>query len=127
MLRAARFIVPVILLFRLRGTAQTDSTSVQPVKSFDIKAAIDAYLAKMPAYTTLNNTVERTMEYEADMYGLYEARQPDGEANGGMMLGRISQARSGASRGVHFFWTIPAVARASLPQCAGRPSIRNRH
>jgi hypothetical protein len=25
-------------------------------------------------------TVERTMEYEADMYGLNAARQPDGEA-----------------------------------------------
>lgn len=37
--------------------------------------------------TPLNNTVTRTMEYEADMYGLNAARQPDGEANVDMMLG----------------------------------------
>ena len=30
--------------------------------------------------TPVTNTITRTMEYEADMYGLNAARQPDGEA-----------------------------------------------
>jgi STE24 endopeptidase len=37
--------------------------------------------------TPVTNTVTRTMEFEADMYGLNTARQPDGEANIDMMLG----------------------------------------
>jgi len=35
----------------------------------------------------VGNTVTRTMEYEADMYGLNAGRQPDGEANVDLMLG----------------------------------------
>ena len=31
--------------------------------------------------TPVTNTISRTMEFEADMYGLSSARQPDGEAN----------------------------------------------
>ena len=37
--------------------------------------------------TPINNTITRTMEFEADMYGLNAARQPDGEANVDMLLG----------------------------------------
>lgn len=37
--------------------------------------------------TPINNTITRTMEFEADMYGLNAARQPDAEANVDMMLG----------------------------------------
>ncbi len=37
--------------------------------------------------TPVFNTITRTMEYEADLYGLNAARQPDGEANVDMMLG----------------------------------------
>lgn len=37
--------------------------------------------------TPVNNSVTRTMEFEADMYGLNAARQPDGEANVDVMLG----------------------------------------
>lgn len=37
--------------------------------------------------TPVTNTISRTMEYEADMYGLNAAQQPDGEANVDMMLG----------------------------------------
>lgn len=37
--------------------------------------------------TPVNNTITRNMEYEADMYGLNAARQPDGEANVDEMLG----------------------------------------
>jgi hypothetical protein len=53
MLQAGRFILPLILLPNLLVAAQTGSSSVQPAQSstgqsFDIKAAVDAYLAKMP-------------------------------------------------------------------------------
>jgi STE24 endopeptidase len=37
--------------------------------------------------TPVTNTISRTMEFEADMYGLNAARQPNGEANVDMMLG----------------------------------------
>ena len=37
--------------------------------------------------TPVSNTISRTMEYEADMYGLNAARQPDAEANVDMLLG----------------------------------------
>jgi STE24 endopeptidase len=37
--------------------------------------------------TPVTNTITRTMEFEADMYGLNTARQPDGEANVDMLLG----------------------------------------
>ena len=37
--------------------------------------------------TPVTNTISRTMEYEADMYGLNTAQQPDGEANVDMLLG----------------------------------------
>jgi len=35
----------------------------------------------------VSNTITRTMEFEADMYGLNAARQPDAEANVDMLLG----------------------------------------
>ena len=37
--------------------------------------------------TPVNNTITRNMEFEADMYGLNAARQPDGEANVDLLLG----------------------------------------
>jgi STE24 endopeptidase len=37
--------------------------------------------------TPVSNSITRTMEFEADMYGLNAARQPDGEANVDMFLG----------------------------------------
>jgi STE24 endopeptidase len=37
--------------------------------------------------TPVTNTISRTLEYEADMYGLNTAQQPDGEANVDMLLG----------------------------------------
>jgi STE24 endopeptidase len=37
--------------------------------------------------TPVTNTMTRSMEYEADMYGLNAAQQPDGEANVDLMLG----------------------------------------
>jgi STE24 endopeptidase len=37
--------------------------------------------------TPVTNTITRTMEYEADMFGLNVSRQPDGKANVDLMLG----------------------------------------
>src|SRR5581483_5933278 len=37
--------------------------------------------------TPIGNTITRNMEFEADMYGLNAARQPDAEANVDMLLG----------------------------------------
>jgi STE24 endopeptidase len=37
--------------------------------------------------TPVTNSITRIMEFEADMYGLNAARQPDGEANVDMLLG----------------------------------------
>ena len=45
--------------------------------------------------TPVNNTITRTMEYEADMYGLNAARQPDGEANVDMLLGEYRKLDPG--------------------------------
>jgi len=38
-------------------------------------------------FTPVNNTFTRTQEYEADLYGLNAARQPDGEAEADLLLG----------------------------------------
>lgn len=45
--------------------------------------------------TPVGNTIERTMEYEADMYGLNAARQPDGEANVDLLLGEYRKMDPG--------------------------------
>jgi STE24 endopeptidase len=46
--------------------------------------------------TPVSNTITRTMEYEADMYGLNAARQPDAEANVDMLLGEYRKLDPGA-------------------------------
>jgi STE24 endopeptidase len=45
--------------------------------------------------TPVSNTISRTMEYEADMYGLNAARQPDAEANVDMLLGEYRKLDPG--------------------------------
>jgi STE24 endopeptidase len=45
--------------------------------------------------TPVTNTIARTMEYEADMYGLNAARQPDGEANVDLLLGEYRKMDPG--------------------------------
>jgi len=41
------------------------------------------------------NTISRTLEYEADIYGLNAARQPDGAANVALMLGEYRKMAPG--------------------------------
>ncbi|MGA2119571.1 MAG: M48 family metallopeptidase [Bryobacteraceae bacterium] len=45
--------------------------------------------------TPVTNAISRTMEYEADMYGLNAAQQPDGEANVDMLLGEYRKLDPG--------------------------------
>jgi STE24 endopeptidase len=45
--------------------------------------------------TPVTNSITRTMEFEADMYGLNAARQPDGEANVDVFLGEYRKLDPG--------------------------------
>ena len=45
--------------------------------------------------TPLDNTFTRTQEFEADMYGLNAARQPDGEAEADLLLGEYRKLDPG--------------------------------
>jgi STE24 endopeptidase len=53
--------------------------------------------------TPVTNTITRTMEFEADMYGLNAARQPDGEANVDLMLGEYRKLDPSALEEFIFF------------------------
>ena len=53
--------------------------------------------------TPVTNTISRTMEYEADMYGLNTAQQPDGEANVDLMLGEYRKMDPGPIEEFIFF------------------------
>ncbi|HUL35368.1 MAG TPA: M48 family metallopeptidase [Candidatus Eisenbacteria bacterium] len=53
--------------------------------------------------TPITNSITRTMEFEADMYGLNAARQPDGEANVDLMLGEYRKLDPGPLEEFIFF------------------------
>jgi STE24 endopeptidase len=53
--------------------------------------------------TPATNTITRTMEFEADMYGLNSASQPDGEANVDLMLGEYRRLDPGPVEEFIFF------------------------
>lgn len=53
--------------------------------------------------TPVSNTITRNMEFEADMYGLNSARQPDGEANVDLMLGEYRKMDPGPVEEFMFF------------------------
>ena len=53
--------------------------------------------------TPVTNTISRTMEFEADMYGLNAAQQPDGEANVDMLLGEYRKLEPGPVEEFLFF------------------------
>jgi STE24 endopeptidase len=53
--------------------------------------------------TPINNTITRTMEFEADMYGLNAARQPDAEANVDLLLGEYRKMDPGPIEEFVFF------------------------
>jgi STE24 endopeptidase len=53
--------------------------------------------------TPVSNTITRTMEYEADMYGLNAAQQPDGEAQIDLKLGEYRKLDPGRLEEFVFF------------------------
>ena len=53
--------------------------------------------------TPVTNTITRTMEFEADMYGLNAAGQPDGEANVDLILGEYRKLDPGPVEEFIFF------------------------
>jgi STE24 endopeptidase len=53
--------------------------------------------------TPINNTITRSMEFEADMYGLNAARQPDAEANVDLLLGEYRKMDPGPIEEFVFF------------------------
>ena len=53
--------------------------------------------------TPVANTISRSMEFEADMYGLNAARQPDGEANVDLLLGEYRKLDPGPVEEFIFF------------------------
>jgi STE24 endopeptidase len=53
--------------------------------------------------TPVTNTITRTMEYEADMYGLNAAQQPDGEAQIDLKLGEYRKLDPGPLEEFIFF------------------------
>jgi STE24 endopeptidase len=53
--------------------------------------------------TPLDNTITRTMEYEADMYGINASQQPDGEAEVDLMLGEYRKLDPGPAEEFIFF------------------------
>jgi Zn-dependent protease with chaperone function len=70
-------------------------------------AALPVAVAVLAIYsflmTPINNTITRTMEYEADMYGLNASQQPDGEANVDLMLGEYRKLDPGPIEEFIFF------------------------
>ena len=55
------------------------------------------------ALTPVDNTITRTMEYEADMYGINASQQPDGEAEVDLMLGEYRKLDPGPIEEFIFF------------------------
>jgi STE24 endopeptidase len=53
--------------------------------------------------TPVDNTITRTMEYEADMYGINASQQPDGEAEVDLMLGEYRKLDPGPVEEFIFF------------------------
>ena len=79
------------------------------------------------------------MEYEADMYGLNAAQQPDGEANVDLMLGEYRKLDPGPDGRIHFLdhpsgrtritaamrWKAEHPETANLEEVVGRFLARN--
>lgn len=57
--------------------------------------AVMMFAVYMFVMTPVSNTITRNMEYEADLYGLNAAGQPDGEANVDMLLGEYRKLDPG--------------------------------
>jgi STE24 endopeptidase len=65
--------------------------------------AVMMFAAYMFVMTPVTNTISRNMEYEADLYGLNAAGQPDGEANVDMLLGEYRKLDPGPIEEFFFY------------------------
>jgi STE24 endopeptidase len=65
--------------------------------------AVIVFSVYMFAMTPVTNTISRNMEFEADMYGLNAAQQPDGEANVDMLLGEYRKLDPGPIEEFFFY------------------------
>jgi STE24 endopeptidase len=77
--------------------------------------------------TPVTNSITRTMEYEADMYGLNAAQQPDGEANVDLMLGEYRKLDPGPIEEFIFYDHPSGRTRitAAMRWKAGHPESAN--
>jgi STE24 endopeptidase len=77
------------------------------VRSIDDIAILPLAVLVLSIYffvaTPVNNSITRTMEFEADMYGLNAARQPDAEANVDLLLGEYRKMDPGPIEEFVFF------------------------
>ena len=77
--------------------------------------------------TPVDNTITRTMEYEADMYGINAGQQPDGEAEVDLLLGEYRKLDPGPIEEFIFFdhpsgrTRITAAMRWKAEHLAGAP------
>jgi len=68
-----------------------------------VPLAVVILLALSFIFTPMDNTFTRTLEYEADLYGLNAARQPDGEAEVDLLLGEYRKLDPAPSEEFIFF------------------------
>jgi STE24 endopeptidase len=66
-------------------------------------AVVLAFTVMMLFLTPVLNTITRTLEYEADMYGLNAAREPDGRAQIDLKLGQYRKLEPGPIEEFLFF------------------------
>ena len=67
--------------------------------------------------TPVTNTISRTMEFEADMYGLNAGRQPDGEANVDLLLGEYRKMDPGPVEEFIFYDHPSGRTRITAAMC----------
>ena len=98
---------------------------VSGTKSRRSTACFAACGPRLPRFrATPTNTIIRTNEAEADIYGLNAAREPDGFAMVALSS-RIPQTRSRPWE-EFFFYDHPSGRERFAWQCSGRQSIRTR-
>src|SRR5215469_2854481 len=96
--------------------------------------AVIVFSLYMLLVTPVTNSISRNMEYEADLYGLNAAGQPDGEANVDMLLGEYRKLDPGPIEEFIFYdhpsgrTRITAAMRwkAEHPQSANEDEVKRR-
>ena len=92
---------PWLLGMQRRWGEEWGTTGVADPAMFP--AVVLAFTVMMLALTPVLNTIIRTEEYEADMYGLNAAREPDGRAQNDLKLGQYRKLEPGPIEEFLFF------------------------